>query len=63
MVETVGWRGEDGLEAVEAGLVVDLEDLVRGLQDEDVEPHAEVRGDHVHEAEPREKLVLVDVHL
>ena len=40
-----------------------LHDLVAGLQDEDVEPDAEVGGDHVHEAEARDELALVDVHL
>ena len=44
-------------------LVLDPFDLVVGLEDEDVEPDAEIGGDHVHEAETRDQLLLVDVHL
>ena len=48
---------------VESGGVPAVHDLVACLQDEHVEPDAEVGGDHVHEAEARDELVLVDVHL
>ena len=48
---------------VETVCVPPLHDLVAGLEDEDVEPDAEVGGDHVHEAEARHELALVDVHL
>ena len=44
-------------------VVMGVGDLVTGLQDEDVQPDAEVGGDHVHEAEPRQEFVLVDIHL
>ncbi len=40
-----------------------VNDLVMGLHDEDVEPDTDVGGDHVHEAEPGDNLVLVDIHL
>ena len=48
---------------VETRGVPALHDLVAGLEDEDVEPDAEVGGDHVHEAEAGDELALVDVHL
>ena len=48
---------------VVTGGVPALHDLVAGLKDKDVEPDAEVGGDHVHEAEARDELALVDVHL
>ena len=34
-----------------------------GLQNEDVEPNAKIRGDHVHQSESGDQFVLVDVHL
>ena len=48
---------------VETRGVPALHDLVAGLEDEDVEPDAEVGGDHVHEAEAGDELAFVDVHL
>ena len=48
---------------VVTGGVPALHDLVAGLKDKDVEPDAEVGGDHVHEAETRDELALIYVHL
>ena len=48
---------------VETGGVPALHDLVACLQDEHVEPDAEVGGDHVHEAEARDELAFIYVHL
>jgi len=44
------------------GGVEHLHDVVLGLLDNDVQPLAEVRGDHVHEAEPRHCSVTVFLH-
>lgn len=51
------------LDLVVVVFVVGAEDLVAGLQDEDVQPDAEIGSNHVHEAETTHKLVLIDVHL
>ena len=40
-----------------------VEDFMTCLQDEDIEPHAEVGGNHVHQTKAGQELVLVDVHL
>ena len=41
----------------------DSGDAVLCLQDENIQPVADVGGDHVHQPETGHQLVLVDVHL
>jgi hypothetical protein len=43
--------------------LVNLIERAPGFEDEDVEPDAEVGGDHVHHPDPGQELVLVNVHL
>ena len=43
--------------------VMDLCNLVISLQNEDIAPHRDVCGDHVHQAKTRDEFVLVNIHL
>ena len=52
--------------AVVAAVAVSTADLLDGvlsLHDQNVQPVANIGGNHVHQAEPGHQLVLVNVHL
>lgn len=43
--------------------MLSMQDAVTCLHDQDIEPCAQIGGNHVHESESGHELVLVDVHL